>query len=306
MQQLFSKRFWEKFYNQAEDWVITELPGLVLITLLFFILYQLIRFVIRKVKLKIEENDDHQISTEETKKRTNTIVNILQTSVKIGLLVVYILMVLNKFGVNVGPLLASVGFVGLALGFGAQELVRDLISGFFILLEDQIRNGDVAIINGTGGLVEKISLRTITLRYFAGVVHIYQNGKIDTLSNMTKEWSAMVMDIGVAYKEDVDQVTKVMQSVCDEIEKDEEYGPLIIEPIEILGLDSFGESSINIKVRIRTKPISQWHVGREFRRRIKYAFDQHQIEIPFPHRTLYWGEQTPQFKVTSEQSLAGK
>ena len=306
MKQLLSARFWEKFYSQAEDWVITEFPGLVIITLLFFVLYQLIRFVIRKIKSRIEKQEDGQISSAESKKRTTTIINILQTTVKIGLLVVYILMVLNKFGVNVGPLLASVGFVGLALGFGAQELVRDIISGFFILLEDQIRNGDVAIINGTGGLVENISLRTITLRDFSGVVHIYQNGKIDTLSNMTKEWSAMVMDIGVAYKEDVDEVTKIMQKVCSEIEKDAEYGPLIIEPIEILGLDSFGDSSINIKVRIRTKPISQWHVGREFRRRIKYAFDANKIEIPFPHRTIYWGEQTPQFKVSSEQHLGGK
>lgn len=194
-------------------------------------------------------------------------------------------MILNKFGVNVGPLLASVGFVGLALGFGAQELGRDVISGFFILLEDQIRNGVVAIINGTGGLVEKIDLRTITLRDFSGVVHTFQNGKIDTLANMTKEWSAMVMDIGIAYKENVIQI---MKKVSQDIENDDEYRKLIIEEIEILGVDSFGASAINIKVRIKTQPISQWYVGREYRKRIKEAFDEHNIEIPFQHQTIYW------------------
>ncbi|HYX07835.1 MAG TPA: mechanosensitive ion channel family protein, partial [Bacteroidales bacterium] len=189
------------------------------------------------------------------------------------------------------------GILGLAVGFGAQELVRDFISGFFILLENQIRAGDVAIINGTGGLVEKIELRTTSLRDFSGTVHVFQNGKINSLSNMTKEWSAIVFDMGVAYKEDVDHVMKVMKEVGDEMKSSEEYGPNILEPIEIFGVDQFADSAVVIKARLKTKPIQQWTIGREYRRRLKIAFDREGIEIPFPHTTLYWGEEIKPLQV---------
>jgi small conductance mechanosensitive channel len=213
---------------------------------------------------------------------------------------------LKKFGVDIGPILASVGIIGVAVGFGAQELVRDFISGFFILLENQVRTGDVAVINGTGGLVEKIEMRTITLRDFSGTVHVFQNGKINTLSNMTREWSAMVFDIGVAYKENVDEVMDVMREVGEELQSDENFKKAFLEPIEIFGLDSFGDSAIVIKARIKTKPIQQWTVGREYRRRLKAAFDAKNIEIPFPHTTVYWGEEISPLKLDVNQSTATK
>ncbi|NQU87571.1 MAG: mechanosensitive ion channel family protein, partial [Mariniphaga sp.] len=214
--------------------------------------------------------------------------------------VVFLMTVLRKFGVDIAPILASAGILGLAIGFGAQELVRDFISGFFILLENQISEGDVAVINGTGGLVEDIELRTTTLRDFSGVVHIFQNGKINSLSNMTKEWSAMVFDIGVAYKENTDQVIEIMKQVGADLQKDEEFGKKIIEPIEVMGLDQFGDSAIVIKARIKTKPIHQWTIGREYRKRLKYAFDENNIEIPFPHTTIYWGEEINSLKINSK------
>ena len=188
--------------------------------------------------------------------------------------------------------MASAGIVGLAVGFGAQELVRDFISGFFILLEDQLRTGDYAIINGTTGLVERIELRTITLRYLSGVVHLFQNGKIDTLSNMTKEWSAIVMEIGVAYKENIDYVMEVMTEVGKEMKQDSEFGVFMLEQVEVLGLDDFADSSIIIKVMIKTKPMHQWRIKREYQRRLKIAFDEKNIEIPFPHLSFYTGEAT--------------
>ena len=200
------------------------------------------------------------------------------------------MLVLQKVGINIGPILASVGILGLAIGFGAQELVRDIISGFFILLENQIRTGDVAIINGTGGLVERIELRTVTLRDQAGTVHIFQNGKISTMSNMTKDWSAMVFDIGVAYKEDTQRVIDIIKKVGDELMDDPDFNDDIIEPIEVMGLNEFADSAIVIKARIKTRPIKQWGVGREYRKRLKSAFDRENIEIPFPHTTIYWGE----------------
>ena len=207
------------------------------------------------------------------------------------------LVILKEFGVEIGPIIASAGVVGLAVGFGAQNLVRDIISGFFIILENQIRVGDVAIVNGTGGLVEKINFRTTVLRDLGGVIHIFPNGAIATLSNLTNEWSAYIFDIGVAYKENTDHVIEIMQEVGKTMREDAKYGGLMLEEPDIFGVDKFGDSAVVIKGRIKTKPIRQWEVGREFLRRIKYAFDENNIEIPFPHRSIYFGEKSKAFNL---------
>ncbi|MEJ2699837.1 MAG: mechanosensitive ion channel [Desulfuromonadales bacterium] len=173
------------------------------------------------------------------------------------------MVILKEIGVDIAPILASAGILGLAVGFGAQNLVRDVISGFFFILENQVRVGDVAVVNGTGGLVEKLNFRTIVLRDQAGTVHVFPNGTVTTLSNLTKEWSAYVFEVGVAYKEDTDKVTEIIRSVCDGMRKDETYGSLIIEEPEIFGVDQLGDSAVVIKGRIKTRPIRQWMVGRE-------------------------------------------
>ncbi|MDZ7795868.1 MAG: mechanosensitive ion channel family protein [Candidatus Marinimicrobia bacterium] len=236
-------------------------------------------------------------------KRIDTLMNILKAITKIVLWAVFLMIFLEKFGLNIGPIIASAGIIGLAVGFGAQELVRDFISGFFIILENQIRRGDVAIINGTGGLVEKIELRTVTLRDFSGNTHVFQNGKISTISNMTKDWSAMVFDIGVAYKEDVQKVMDIMKKTGDELQNDVDFKDKIIEPIEVFGLDKFADSAIVIKARLKTQPIMQWSVGREYRKRLKYEFDKQNIEIPFPHTTLYWGDKLKPLKLEMNEEL---
>ncbi|MDR4479905.1 MAG: mechanosensitive ion channel family protein [Nitrospira sp.] len=235
-------------------------------------------------------------------KRAETLTGILGT---IGMTVIWSLVVIEVLahvGLDVRPILAGAGILGLAVGFGAQNMVRDLISGFFIILEDQVRLGDVAVINGTGGLVEDITFRTIRLRDFSGVVHVFPNGTINTLSNMTKDWSAFVLDMGVAYKEDTDRVVQIMKEVGEELRADSVFGPLMIEPIEVVGVEDFADSAVTIRARIKTKPLQQWNIGREYRRRIKKAFDAQAIEIPFPHRTLYMGEASPPFKL---EALAG-
>lgn len=186
------------------------------------------------------------------------------------------------------------------MGFGAQNLVKDVISGFFMILENQVRVGDVAIVNGTGGLVEQINFRTIVLRDLSGVVHIFPNGSVNTLANMTREWSAYVLDIGVAYKENVDRVMDVMRAVGAELRADEKYGALMIEDIEISGVDKFDDSAVVIRARLKTLPIKQWEVGREYRRRLKHAFDREGIEIPFPHRSIYFGEASKPFRAALE------
>lgn len=226
----------------------------------------------------------------EQEKRVETLIRLVRQAVHILVWVVVGLVVLREFGVDVAPILASAGVAGLAIGFGAQNLVRDVIAGFFLILENQVRVGDVAVVNGTGGLVERVNFRTLVLRDLSGTVHVFPNGTVSTLANLTSEWSGYVFDIGVAYKEDVDKVMDLMRKVGSELRADEQFGPLMVEDIEVFGVDDFGDSAVVIKGRLRTKPIKQWDVGREYRRRLKYAFDAAGIEIPFPHRSLYFGE----------------
>lgn len=239
-----------------------------------------------------------------TRKRVTTLINLLQTLALVVLWAVVGIIALGQLGLDITPILAGAGIVGLAVGFGAQNLVRDVISGFFLVLENQVRVGDVAIVNGTGGLVEALTFRTIVLRDLAGVVHVFPNGTVHTLSNMTMEWSAYVIDVGVAYKEDTDHVVAVMKQVAEELWQDPAYAPLILEPIEVFGVDSFGESEVVIKARLKTQPIQQWTVGREYRRRLKKAFDAEGIEIPFPHRTLYMGEASKPFPILMKEATA--
>ncbi len=241
-----------------------------------------------------EREDKERVANE---KRVKTLTGLLRTICLTLVWVVGIVMSLDQIGLDITPILAGAGIVGLAVGFGAQNLVRDVINGFFVILENQVRVGDVAIVNGTGGLVEAISFRTITLRDLSGTVHIFPHGTVTTMANMTKGWSAYVMDIGVAYKEDTDRVAEIMREVGQDLQQDEQFGRKMLEPIEILGVDAFGESAVEIKVRIKTLPIEQWGVGREYRRRLKKAFDRENIEIPFPHRTLYMGEASPPWVV---------
>jgi small-conductance mechanosensitive channel len=303
MEDLLTTDFWAKLLSSATDWVIKELPGIIIMVIALLIILRVARFSISRLKKALirKAEKDETVDESEAEKRIDTLTGILLGALRIVLYTVFCIMLLGKFGIDIGPLLASAGILGLAVGFGAQELVRDYISGFFILLEDQLRAGDVAVINGTGGLVENIGLRTISLRDFSGTVHIFQNGKISSLSNMTKDWSAMVFDIGVAYKENVDQVMEIMKQVGDELQNDEKFGPDIIEPIEVFGLDSFGDSALVIKARLKTKPIQQWTIGLEYRRRLKIAFDAQNIEIPFPHTTVYWGEEINPLKLTVKQ-----
>lgn len=276
------------------------------ITFILFIAW-LLTFVLKRTLVKLEfvwiSRASHQgESSLEAKKRIETIVRLLKQAGLLALWITMILVVFREVGLEIGPILASAGILGLAVGFGAQNLVRDFIAGFFMILENQIRVGDVAIINDTGGLVEQINFRTTVLRDVQGVVHYFQNGNISTLSNMTNDWSAYVFDIGVAYKENTDDVALKIQEVIDSMMADDKYKLLIIEQPEIFGVDKLDDSAVIIKGRIKTLPIQQWTVGREFLRRIKFAFDDANIEIPFPHSTIYFGEESKPFDVAMMQS----
>jgi small-conductance mechanosensitive channel len=288
LEQFFSNINWESLLATAFHVLLILVVG--------WIALGLARSALRRLEQHLVSRGQAEGEVpSEAEKRADTLVRLLRQGVIILVWLVIGLVVLREVGVDIGPILASAGIAGVALGFGAQNLVRDVISGFFIILENQVRVGDVAIVNGTGGLVEKINFRTMVLRDLSGVVHVFPNGTISTLSNMTNEWSAYVLDVGVAYKEDVDRVMEVMKRVGAQLREDPRFGPSILEEMEIFGLDSFGDSAVIVKARIKTKPIKQWEVGREYNRRLKQAFDEAGIEIPFPHRSLYFGEASAPF-----------
>lgn len=237
----------------------------------------------------------------ELEKRAATLGGIFRKTVSVILWLVAVIMALKEAGFDIGPILAGAGVVGLAVGFGAQNLVHDVISGMFLLLENQIRVNDVAILNGTGGLVEAINLRTTVLRGLDGTVHVFRNGAITTLSNMTHGYSYYLFDIGVAYKEDTDHVVEVVKGIADEMMQEEAYRGLILEPLDVLGVDQFADSAVIIKARFKTAPVKQWTVGREMNRRIKKKFDEVGIEIPFPHTSIYFGEASKPFQLQMQE-----
>ena len=222
--------------------------------------------------------------------RTRTLLNVARNALLVVITIVSSLMVLSELGVNIAPLLAGAGVIGLAVGFGAQRLGQDVITGIFILFQDLMAVGDVVRLGDTAGLVESLSIRTVRLRDVSGTVHTIPFSAITTVSNLTEDFSYYVFDVGIAYREDVDAVMDLLRQIGRELREDAETGPLLLEDIEIFGVDALGDSAVVIKGRLKTQPIKQWTVGRAFNRLVKLRFDAAGIEIPFPHRTLYFGE----------------
>lgn len=291
--------------EMARQWLLTSGVQIVVLVILVLVALKMAKVIGGKLNTRFKKGRD-----EEYQKRADTLSQIVQVVISIVILAVGLIIVLGELGIQIGPILATAGVFGLAIGFGAQSIVKDVISGFFLLLEDQIRVGDVVEVAGKGGIVERVGLRMVILRDLAGNVHFITNGQIDTVTNMTKEYSRYVFEIGVAYREDVDHVIRVIREIDEELRQDAEFGPAILEPIEILGLDKFADSAVVIKARNKTKPIMQWTVGREFNRRLKKRFDQEGIEIPFPHQTLYFGQdkqgQAPPARVLMEMPEASE
>ncbi len=288
----------QKYIKEFIDFAIRTGPK-ILVTLLIFTVLNLILKYLFKIfeKLIIKRlTFDTQEQEEELHKRATTLVSLLSKTTYTFLWALGCITILSQVGINIGPILATAGVLGLAVSFGAQNLIKDFISGLFIILENQIRLGDVAIINGTTGLVEAVNLRTTIIRDTAGVVHIFPNGSINTISNMTLGWSAAVFDINIAYKEDTDRVSEIMQSVLEEMRSEAAWGIHILNSLEIFGIDEFAASSVVIKARVKTKPMKQWDVAREYRRRIKKAFEQAAVEMPFPHTTVIFPESNLPFK----------
>lgn len=251
-------------------------------------------FIANTVKRVIKPTPNS--SRSEEKKREETITQIITGALEILIWPITFILIISQLGVNVAPLIAGAGIFGLAIGFGAQSLVKDVISGLFIIAENQYRVGDVVKLNNDPtGTVDKITLRATVLRDLDGIVHTIPNGLIELTSNYTKEFSGVNINVGVSYDSDLDHVIKVINSVGAELSKDKKWKDQIIEPLEFLRVDNFGESSIDIKITGTTQPIKQWEVAGEFRKRIKKAFDKEGIEIPFPQRVIRFEQQNKQF-----------
>jgi len=269
-------------------WLTTSGIKVLGILIGLFILFQMSKWIVKWMEKFVPEKDPLQAA--EVKKRAHTLGNILRHTLLIVISFIAVLMILGELGIQLGPLLATAGIGALAIGFGAQSLVRDVISGFFIILENQYRIGDVIEVTGVSGMVESLSLRRTVLRDLEGRVHTIPNGEIKVVSNLSKEWSRSVLDVGISYGEDIDQVIKLLSQIGKELETEEPYKSAILEPLQILGVEKFGDSQLVIRIMVKTAPLKQWEIGRELRRRIKIRFDEKGIQIPYPHRVLLWGE----------------
>ena len=242
--------------------------------------------LVRTIMFGNSTADEH----EEIQKQAETLTTVFSGIIRVLIILGAIFMILSKLGVPIGPILGGFGIDGIAVGFGAQHMVRDLIAGVMIIAENQYRTGDIVNIVGVSGMVEDINLRRTVLRDWDGDVHVIPNGEITVATNRTKHWSRINLDVGVAYKENIDDVFNVLNEIGNELSNDPHYGLMILSPPRVLRLNSFDDSQITIKMMGECKPMNQWEITGELRRRIKNRFDKEGIEIPFPHTTIYWGE----------------
>ena len=259
---------------------------IVMILVLAWLLATVLRRGIRLLRARMEERTGDR----EALKRADTLTRVFRYSVTVLVTLVAGMMVLSELGVSLAPVLGAAGIAGIAIGFGAQSLVKDFFSGFFILFEDQIRTGDVVKVGNHSGVVEEITLRHTRLRDYEGAVHYVPNSMIDSVINMSRGFANAVMDIGVSYRENIDEVYAVLRATAKEFRADPDFGPRILDDLEIAGVDRLDSSAIVIRCRFRTVALEQWGVRREFLRRLKSAFDAARIQIPYPHMTVYAGE----------------
>lgn len=249
----------------------------------------LLRAMVARVLRRFFSSIAARAPTVEERRRVDTLSKVLRHSTSALIVIVAVMLVLNQIGMSIAPILGAAGVVGIAVGFGAQSLVKDVFSGFFLLVENQIRVGDVVEIAGKSGVVEQLSLRRTTLRSYDGSVHYISNGLITTVTNMSTEFAFAVVDIGVSYREDIDRVYAVMRETAEVLRQSGDFGAKIIDDLEIAGVDQWADSAVMIRARIRTQPLEQWGVRREYLKRLKQAFDERGIEIPYPHVTVYAG-----------------
>jgi len=274
------------FVNGAIQVAIILIGGIIVSFLIRLIIPKLIKQRIPKLRRETKE----QLAA-----RSQTLSHIIVQVLTVLLWVFVLVMILSQLGVDIAPLIAGIGVAGLALGFAAQNIVRDYLHGFFIIMEDWYREGEVAVIQGTGGLVEKITLRRTILRDLNGTQHIFPNSRVEQASNMTRDWSRINLNISVAYKENLSRVFEVVNQVCQEFKDEPAWGKDMLTVPHVERVDNLGDSGIEIKILGDTKPIRQWALTGELRKRLKDRFDEVGIEIPWPHTKLYFGNELREY-----------
>lgn len=276
----------ESWTEQIIPWLISHGIMRALIIIFALILDRVIqRIIVRAVRASVRP--DGYTSPEAEKKREDTLIRIFSGAIHILIVIVAIMMVLQEVGIEVGPLIAGAGIVGLAVGFGGQYLIRDIITGLFLMLENQYRIGDVVTIEGFSGSVQDISLRKTTLRDLDGTVHHIPHGSITKVSNLSKDFARVNMDIGVGYKTDIRHLEELINRIGNELAADPDFSESIIAAPKFLRINEFAASSIVVKILGETRPMKQWEVAGELRRRLKEAFEREGIEIPYPQTVVH-------------------
>lgn len=273
----------DQAFQQFRDWAsgaITPAISIIAIVLISFLLLRILRSIVRRTITRLIERGNQP--TREVTLKANTLTYVIESAGRLVVIVVAGMMVLSNLGFNIAPLIASAGVAGIAIGLGAQSLIKDFINGFFILLEDQFSIGDVISVNGNGGLVEQLNLRRTGLRTLDGSFIVIPNGEIRTVTNKTKGWSRAMIDVDVSYDDDVDHAITVLQDLLDKFQQDPEFGSVVIAPAEITGVEALGPYQVTIRLLVKTLPAEQWRVQRELRRRIKLAFERAGITMPYP------------------------
>lgn len=270
--------------NDVWTWLTNNGLRMVIILALAVLAYRLWVLAARRL-VQMVHDEDPELSALE--KRAETISSVARNVGLVVILVVTTVMILGQMGLDVTPILASAGVVGVAIGLGAQSLVKDTLSGLLILMEDQIRVGDVVELGGVSGTVERMNLRTTILRDGEGTMHVVPNGDIRIVSNKTRQWARVMLDVGVAYESDLDQVTAVLEEIGRELAADSAWTPSITEPLEVWGVQSLDASWVTMRVVVKCAPGDQWSVGRELRRRIKDRFEREGIDMPYPQQTIH-------------------
>lgn len=281
-----TNKYLDKYAELVIPWLLTNGVKIIFIIIGAIILNKIVTSFIEKA-VRIAVRPDGISSQEAEEKRENTLIQIFNTTARIGIIIIAALMVLEEFGVEIAPILAAAGIVGLAFGFGGQYLIRDIISGLFIILENQYRVGDVVSFDNASGTVQEISLRKTTLRDLDGTVHHIPHGEIKKVSNLSKDFSRINLDMGVSYNTNLEHVITVINSVGTALANDPEWKTAILLAPQFLRVNDFADSAIMLKILGETLPSRQWEVTGELRKRLKVAFDKEGIEIPFPQMVLH-------------------
>lgn len=260
------------------------------ILIILLLAWLLLKFSGKGIRLFERYLMERASKNKEELKRIDTLGRVFRYILSVLVILVAGMLILSELGISIAPILATAGVVGVAIGFGAQNLVKDYFTGFFLLVENQVRQGDVVEAGGKSGLVEEVTLRYIRLRDYDGNVHFIPNGGVTTVTSMSREFAYSVVNVGVAYREDVDEVMQVMREVGASLRRDESMKAKILDDLEMAGVDKWADSAVVIVCRFKVMALEQWGVRREFLRRLKQEFDRRGIEIPFPHLTLYPGQ----------------